>query len=77
MLKAATTADTVNNKMSRLVLTRKINESVIIHDKTGVLAAVKISKIDRNQVRITFEAEPSLKIDRQEVFDAQNVSPAK
>jgi len=63
--------------MSRLVLTRKINESVIIHDKTGVLAAVKISKIDRNQVRITFEAEPSLKIDRQEVFDAQNVSPAK
>ena len=77
MLKAATTAATVNNQMSRLVLTRKLNESVVIHDDTGVLAAVKISKIDRNQVRITFEAEPSLKIDRQEIFDTQCASPAK
>jgi carbon storage regulator CsrA len=63
--------------MSRLVLTRKINESVVMHDETGVLATVKISKIDRNQVRITFEADPSLKIDRQEVFDAQNPSLIK
>lgn len=63
--------------MSRLVLTRKINESVVMHDETGVLATVKISKIDRNQVRITFEADPSLKIDRQEVFDDQNPSLIK
>lgn len=63
--------------MSRLVLTRKIDESVVIHDETGVLATVKISKIDRNQVRITFEADPSLKIDRQEVFNPQNASLTK
>ena len=62
--------------MSRLVLTRKLDESVVIHDGNGVLVTVKISKVDRNQVRLTFEAEPELKIDRQEVFD-QNDSPAK
>jgi len=69
MLKAVTTAAIANNLMSRLVLTRKIDQAVVIHDDSGVLATVKISKIDRNQVRITFEADPTLKIDRQEIYD--------
>jgi len=55
--------------MSRLVLTRKLNEKVILHDDDGVLAEVKISKVDRNQVRLTFEADNEIRIDRQEVFD--------
>jgi carbon storage regulator CsrA len=55
--------------MPRLVLTRKINEKVILHDDDGVLAEVKISKVDRNQVRLTFEADDTIRIDRQEVFD--------
>jgi carbon storage regulator CsrA len=55
--------------MSRLVLTRKLNEKVILHDDDGVLAEVKISKVDRNQVRLTFEADNKIRIDRQEVFD--------
>jgi carbon storage regulator CsrA len=55
--------------MPRLVLTRKLNEKVILHDDDGVLAEIKISKVDRNQVRLTFEAESKIKIDRQEVFD--------
>jgi len=55
--------------MPRLVLTRKLNEKVILHDDDGVLAEIKISKVDRNQVRLTFEAESEIKIDRQEVFD--------
>jgi len=55
--------------MSRLVLTRKLNEKVIIHNDDGVLAEIKISRIDRNQVRLTFEADNNVKIDRQEVFD--------
>jgi carbon storage regulator CsrA len=55
--------------MPRLVLTRKINEKVILHDDDGVLAEVKVSKVDRNQVRLTFEADDTVRIDRQEVFD--------
>jgi carbon storage regulator CsrA len=62
--------------MPRLVLTRKLNEKIILHDDDGILAEVKISKVDRNQVRLTFEADESIKIDRQEIFD-KNAGPTK
>ena len=62
--------------MPRLVLTRKLNEKIILHDDDGVLAEVKISKVDRNQVRLTFEADESIKIDRQEIFN-NNADPTK
>jgi carbon storage regulator CsrA len=62
--------------MPRLVLTRKLNEKIILHDDDGVLAEVKISKVDRNQVRLTFEADENIKIDRQEVFN-KNADPTK
>lgn len=68
MLKAVTPKSTVN-RMSRLVLTRKLNESVVVHQDDKVLLAVKVSKIDRNQVRLAFDADTKVKIDRQEVFD--------
>tara|TARA_R100001377_G_scaffold68737_1_gene43995 strand:+ start:268 stop:456 length:189 start_codon:yes stop_codon:yes gene_type:complete len=55
--------------MPRLVLTRKLDEEVIIHDEQGVLAKVKVSKVDRNQVRLTFEAPEDIKIDRLEIFN--------
>lgn len=55
--------------MSRLVLSRKIEESVIIHDENGVLATIKVSKVDRNQVRLTFEADNMISIDREEIFN--------
>ncbi len=61
--------------MSRLVLTRKLNEQVIIHDDAGVIARVKISKVDRNQVRLTFEAGEEIRIDRQEVFEKNALQP--
>lgn len=57
------------NRMSRLVLTRKLNESVVVHQDDKVLLAVKISKIDRNQIRLAFDADKEVKIDRQEVFE--------
>jgi len=62
--------------MSRLVLTRKIDEQVIIHDEDGVIARGKISKVDRNQVRLTFEAGNEIRIDRQEVFE-RSANPTK
>lgn len=68
MLKAVTPKSTVN-RMSRLVLTRKLNESVVVHQDDKILLAVKVSKIDRNQVRLAFDADTKVKIDRQEVFD--------
>jgi sRNA-binding carbon storage regulator CsrA len=51
-------------------------EKVVIHDDNGVLARVTVSKVDRNQVRLTFEADNKIRIDRQEVFD-KNANPTK
>lgn len=58
--------------MSRLVLTRKVNESVVVHQDDEVILAVKVSKIDRNQVRLAFNADKKIKIDRNEVFEKAN-----
>ena len=58
--------------MSRLVLTRKLNEqvSVSLDDATTVL--VTVARIDRNQVRLLFDAPTEVKIERPE---RQKVDP--
>jgi carbon storage regulator CsrA len=57
--------------MPRLVLTRKLDQEVIIHRNKDILAKIKVSKIDRNQVRLTFEADLNLSIDRLEIFEKE------
>lgn len=54
--------------MSRLVLTRKTNESVVIHKDNDTVVVLNVNRIDRNQVRLSFEANTDVKIDRSEVF---------
>jgi len=54
--------------MTRLVLTRKTDEAVVITSDGNHIASVKVSKIGRNQVRLVFEADKSVKIDRKELL---------
>jgi len=54
--------------MSRLVLTRKLGEKVILHKDGETIAKLTVNKIDRNQVRISFEADKEVKIDRSEIL---------
>lgn len=54
--------------MSRLVLTRKTNESVVIHKDGDTMVVLNVTRIDRNQVRLSFEADTDIKIDRSEIF---------
>lgn len=63
--------------MPRLVLTRRLNQSVVIHRDRDVVATVKVSRIDKNQVRIAFVADHTITIDRQEVFDEEAPCIAK
>lgn len=63
--------------MSRLVLTRRLNQSVVIHRDNKVIATVKVSRVDRNNVRLAFVADPSITIDRQEVFDKESPCSTK
>jgi len=58
--------------MTRLVLTRKLNETVVLHRDNKVIASLKITKIDRNQVRLTFTADKEINIDREEIFNIDN-----
>lgn len=60
--------------MPRLVLTRKLDQEVVIHSNNDVLAKIKVSKIDRNQVRLTFEADLNLSIDRLEIFEKEETA---
>lgn len=58
--------------MTRLVLTRKVDEEIIIsNDSKQVVCSIGVSKIDRNSVRLSFEADTDLKIDRKEVFESK------
>ena len=65
MLKADTTYRTAND-MTRLVLSRKINQSVIIHESGKVIAEIKLSKVSDKTVKLTFDADESISIDRAE-----------
>ena len=55
--------------MGTLVLTRKKEEAVVMYKKTGEILC-KIVKIGTGpkQVKLAFEAESDLKIDREEVY---------
>lgn len=51
--------------MSRLVLTQKTNDKITLQKNDEELAVITVGKIDRNQVRLTFEADPEVRIMRQ------------
>ena len=65
MQKVDTTYRTAND-MTRLVLSRKINQSVIIHENGKVIAEVKLSKVSNKTVKLTFDADETISIDRTE-----------
>lgn len=52
--------------MTRLVLTQKTADKITLTKGDEELAVITVGKIDRNQVRLTFEAEPAVRILRQQ-----------
>jgi len=50
--------------MSRLVVTRKVNDVITLSKGGEHIATIIVGKIDRNQVRLVFEADPSVQIKR-------------
>ena len=57
--------------MNNLILTRRKKESVVIYNKEGVLVKIIVTSLGSKQVKLAFEAENNIKIDRQEVYDAK------
>lgn len=59
--------------MSNLVLTRKKKDSVIIYDKNKQLCKVTITSLGPKQVKLAFEADNDVKIDREEIYKAKQL----
>ena len=57
--------------MSNLILTRRINESIVLYredDPEEILCKIIVTSLGNKQVRLAFEADIDLKIDRQELY---------
>lgn len=55
--------------MGRLVLSRHLDESVVLHKDGEVIAEVKYTKSnDNGSIRLTFSADTDIEVDRQEIF---------
>ena len=62
--------------MSNLVLTRRKQESVIIYKEapspympSEIICEIFVTALGPKQVKLAFEADPSIKIDRKEIYD--------
>lgn len=55
-----------------LVLSRKLNESIIIVLPNNETMEVKITKIEEGRIKLGIEAPTDFKIFRKEVFDSIN-----
>ncbi len=53
-----------------LILTRKLNESIIVQFSDGTILSFQIAKIDNDRVKIGIEAPQNVRIFRQEVYNA-------
>lgn len=51
-----------------LILSRKVDEEIIIHKNGKEFARLKPCKINKGVVRLAFQAEDNISIDRLEVF---------
>ncbi len=54
--------------MNNLILTRRKKESVVIYDDRGIIAKIVVTSLGPRQVKLGFEADNNIKIDREEVY---------
>lgn len=54
--------------MKNLILTRRKGEKIYIHAEGTVLAVCTITGLGTKQVKLAFEADPTIKIDREEIY---------
>ena len=58
--------------MSNLILTRKKQECIFINYKDtpdAILCEIVVTSLGTKQVKLAFEANPNIKIDRKEVYE--------
>ena len=63
----------MSNDKGRLVLSRRLDEEIVVHEKGRELLRFKISGLTKGQVRIAFQADPSIQINRSEIFSNEDI----
>ena len=54
--------------MKNLILTRRKGEKIYIHAEGAVLAVCTVTGLGTKQVKLAFEANPTIKIDIEEIY---------
>lgn len=57
--------------MPRLLLARKEGQRIVIQVPGHGLVWINVEEINRSSVRLSFDAGPSVKVDREEIYLAR------
>ncbi len=60
--------------MSNLVLTRRKHDSIVLHQDGEELCVITVTSLGPKQVKLAFQADASVKIDRQEIYEAKSAN---
>ena len=60
--------------MSNLVLTRRKHDSIVLHQDGEELCVITVTALGPKQVKLAFNADESVKIDRQEIYEAKQAN---
>ena len=58
----------MTNKKSNLVLTRKVGDRVKVYTPGGEMCTITVTNISQRACKLAFEADPTVRIDREEVY---------
>tara|TARA_B100000214_G_C23967812_1_gene628621 strand:+ start:2002 stop:2196 length:195 start_codon:yes stop_codon:yes gene_type:complete len=58
----------MTNKKSNLVLTRKVGDRVKVYTPGGEMCTITITNISQRACKLAFEADSTVRIDREEVY---------
>tara|TARA_B100000212_G_scaffold247496_2_gene189104 strand:- start:174 stop:368 length:195 start_codon:yes stop_codon:yes gene_type:complete len=56
------------NKKSNLILTRKVGDRVKVYTPGGEMCTITITNISQRACKLAFEADSTVRIDREEVY---------
>tara|TARA_R100000353_G_scaffold112362_2_gene80556 strand:+ start:543 stop:788 length:246 start_codon:yes stop_codon:yes gene_type:complete len=53
-----------------LILTRKKGQKIVVHDSASELelCTITVTNISQNQCKLGFQADPTIRIDREEIY---------
>jgi|TARA_R110002049_G_scaffold22151_1_gene79825 carbon storage regulator CsrA len=54
--------------VKNLILTRRKGEKIVLHIDNHVLAICTVTGLGNKQVKLAFEADKEIKIDREEIY---------